>query len=169
MSNENPHGTSPCTITFETDIGASVTVTAALDAIHDLQRTLGRVGWTSVTIPPGGLYLPLDLEPHFDWHLIGARKATFGNDIRVLWRGQWYTRRELDERAPTKKLPHGMPRAIRYSRGARANDDDTNVETSEGGIRMVPLVTFKGTGGIAHKRHLLTPAARSELDTDEPY
>lgn len=133
MNEQNPHDTAPCTITFQTDIGARVTVTTTVADIHDLQRTLGRVGWTSVTIPPGGLYLPLDLEPHFDWSLIGAYKATFGKDTRVFFGGQWYTRREFEERAPTKKLPHGMPRAIRYSRGARATDDDANTETAASG------------------------------------
>jgi hypothetical protein len=169
MATENPHGKSPCTITFQTDIGASVTVTTTVDEVHDLQRTLGRAGWSSITLPPGGLYLPLELEPHFDWSLLGARKATFGDEVRVLFQGFWYTRRELEERAPSRKLPHGMPRAVRYSRGARPSEDDTVAENSEGGIRMVSLVTFKGPGSIAHKRHLLTPAARAELENGDVY
>ena len=62
-----------------------------------------------------------------------------------------------------------MPRAVRYSRGARPSEDDTVAESSEGGIRMVSLVTFKGPGSIAHKRHLLTPAARAELENGDVY
>lgn len=167
MPTDNPHKDAPATITFTTDLGASVTITTTLDTVHDIQRTLGRAGWTSITLPPGGLLLPLDIEPDFDWSLIGARKATFGDDTRVLWRGNWYTRRELEERPPSKKLPNGMPRAIRYSRGARTTDDDDTIETSEGGIRMITLATFRGPGA-QYKRHLLTPNARTNPDPD-PY
>lgn len=158
----NEHNDTPCTITFTTDIGANVQVQTTISEVHGVQRTMGRAGWTSVTIPPGGLQLPYDLEEDFDWSLIGARKVVFDDgDVRVNYRGEWYTRRELGEVAPTRKLPRGMPAAVKYSRGAKAYDDPAMVETAEGEIHMVPLAIFRGNGA-QFKGHLALPEKRSK-------
>src|SRR5690606_22795692 len=129
--------------------------------IQHYQRYLGRLGWTSVEIPPGGLQLPFAIAEDFDWALIGARKVKFDDDIKVFFKGEWYTRRVMDEVQPNKKLPKGMPPVVKYSRGARPHDDPRMIETTEGDIKMVPLAVFRG-GGEQFKLHLVTPEAREK-------
>lgn len=146
---------------FTTDLGAKVTLHIPVGHIQHYQRYLGRLGWTSVQIPPGGLQLPFAIEEDFDWALIGARKVKFEDDIKVFYKGEWYTRRVMDEVKPTKKLPKGLPPAVKYSRGAKPYDDSSMIEKTEGDIEMVPLAVFRG-GGEQFKLHLVLPEAREK-------
>ena len=83
-------------------------------------RRYGRQGWTSGEIPAGGLSLPLAMADNFDWTLIGARPYTSPDgEQAVIYKGQSYKRRELDE-VDTKKIK--LPRIVKYSRGARPTD-----------------------------------------------
>lgn len=148
-------------IEFATDIGAKVTLHIPVGHIQHYQRYLGKLGWTSVEIPPGGLQLPYAIEEDFDWALIGARKVVFDDDVKVFFKGEWYTRRILEEVKPGKKLPKGLPPAVKYSRGAKPYDDPRMIEKTEGDIEMVPLVVFRG-GGEQFKLHLVTPEARQK-------
>lgn len=95
-------------IEFTTDLGAKVTVDVEnASALLDTQRQYGRLGWTSGEIPSGGYQFPLENEPDFDWHLIGARKWTSpdGEDL-VIHKGHAYRRRELEAVDSRKmKLP----------------------------------------------------------------
>ena len=159
----DPVGAAPCSVTFTTDLGAEVTVSIPVSDIPRFQRSFATYGWTSVTIPVGGLFLPYAIEEDFDWTLLGARKVIFGEDTRVYFRGEWYTRRVLREVEPTRKLPRGLPPAIKYSRGSRPTDDPRFVEKADGDIGMVPLVTFRGAGEH-FKAHLVRPDTRHKYE-----
>ena len=83
-------------IEFTTDLGAKVTVDVEnASALLDTQRQYGRLGWTSGDIPSGGYQFPLENEPDFDWHLIGARKWTSpdGEEL-VIHKGHAYRDRK---------------------------------------------------------------------------
>ena len=109
-------------------------------------RRYGRQGWTSGELPAGGLSLPLAMADHFDWALIGARPYTNAEgEACVLYRGQSYKRRELDE-VDTKKLK--LPRIVKYSRGARPTDPLHLKEGEEGGVQYVTLISFRGAGRV---------------------
>lgn len=131
------------TITFTTDLGATVSVDVQ-DAEHVLeaQRTYGRLGWTSGPTPHGGHLFPLDNERDFDWALIGARKFTNSDgEEMVLHRGHAYRRREL-EAVDSKKLK--LPAAVKYSRGAKGTDPDHIREKADGEFEYVTLAIFRG-------------------------
>ena len=110
-------------IEFTTDLGAKVTVDVEnASALLDTQRQYGRLGWTSGDIPSGGYQFPLENEPDFDWHLIGARKWTSpdGEEL-VIHKGHAYRRREL-EAVDSRKMK--LPAAVKYSRGAKSTDPE---------------------------------------------
>ena len=112
-------------IEFTTDLGAKVTVDVEnASALLDTQRQYGRLGWTSGEIPSGGYQFPLENEPDFDWHLIGARKWTSpdGEEL-VIHKGHAYRRREL-EAVDSRKMK--LPAAVKYSRGAKSTDREPN-------------------------------------------
>ncbi|WP_261664435.1 single-stranded DNA-binding protein [Deinococcus sp. Marseille-Q6407] len=130
-------------IEFTTDLGAKVTVDVErADQVMDIQRHYGRLGWTSGEVPSGGYVFPLDNEPDFDWSLIGARPWTNPEgEVMVLHRGHAYRRREL-EAVDSRKLK--LPKAIKYSRGARPTDPEHLREKADGEIEYVTLAIFRG-------------------------
>ncbi len=150
-------------VEFTTDLGAKVTVEAKNpDEILELQRRYGKsMGWHSGDVPNGGYQFPLENEHDFDWALVGGR--TFKNDEgeQCVWcRGYVYKRREL-EAVNTKKMK--MPKAVKYSRGARPTDPDHIREKADGDIEYVSLAIFRGNGrreryALAKKESVLQPA-----------
>ena len=123
----------------------SVEVEDERDLLNVLRR-YGRQGWTSGELPAGGLSLPLAMADNFDWALIGARPYTNSDgEACVLYKGQSYKRRELDE-VDTKKLK--LPRIVKYSRGARPTDPLHLKEGEEGGVQYVTLISFRGAGRV---------------------
>lgn len=109
-------------------------------------RKYGRGGWTSGEIPAGGLVLPLAMADTFDWTLIGARAYTNAEgDHSVIYKGQNYKRRELDE-VDTKKIK--LPKIVKYSRGARPTDPMHLKEGEDSGVQYVTLVSFRGNGRV---------------------
>lgn len=126
-------------------LGTSLSVEVADEReLLGVLRRYGKNGWTSGELPPGGLVLPLVMADNFDWALIGARPYTNADgESSVLYRGQSYKRRELDE-VDTKKLK--LPRIVKYSRGARPTDPLHLKEGEEGGVQYVTLMTFRGNG-----------------------
>lgn len=128
-------------------LGTSISVD--IQDERDLLATLrrwGKSGWSSGEIPAGGLVLPLAMADSFDWTLIGARPYTNAEgEAAVMYRGQSYKRRELDE-VDTKKLK--LPKIVKYSRGARPTDPPHLKEGEEGGVQYVTLITFRGNGRV---------------------
>lgn len=123
----------------------SVEVPEERDLLSVLRR-YGRQGWTSGEIPAGGLSLPLAMADSFDWSLIGARAYTSADgEQAVIYKGQSYKRRELDE-VDTKKIK--LPRIVKYSRGARPTDPTHLKEGEEGGVQYVTLISFRGGGRV---------------------
>jgi hypothetical protein len=130
------------TMHFTTDLGAAVSVETTHDKVLECQRYFGRMGWTSGEVPPGGHQFPLDNEHNFDWALLGARPYTNSDgEACVYYRGNTYKRREL-EAVETRKMT--LPRAVKYSRGARPTDPEAIREKSDGEIEYVTLVVFRG-------------------------
>ena len=130
-------------IKFTTDLGAVVTVDASsVEEVVELQCRYGRMGWYSGEVPSGGFIFPLENESDFDWALIGGRKITTkeGDEV-VICRGYSYKRREL-EAVETKKLT--MPKAVKYSRGAKPTDALHLREKADGDIEYVTLAIFRG-------------------------
>ncbi|WP_425146178.1 single-stranded DNA-binding protein [Deinococcus sp.] len=135
----------------------SVEVVDERDLLTVLRR-YGRQGWTSGELPAGGLSLPLSMADSFDWSLIGARPYTNNDgEACVLYRGQSYKRRELDE-VDTKKLK--LPKLVKYSRGARPTDPPHLKEGEEGGVQYVTLISFRGAGRVIEA--YLDPNAKPE-------
>lgn len=130
-------------IEFTTDLGARVTVDVdSPEQLLDVQRRYGRLGWYSGEVPAGGYQFPLDNEPDFDWTLIGGRKfSTDDGEEAVYARGSVWKRRELDA-VDTRKLR--LPKAVKYSRGARPTDPEHLREKSDGEIEYVTLAMFRG-------------------------
>lgn len=128
---------------FTTDLGAKVTVEFEHpNQALDLQRQYGRLGWTSGEIPNGGYTFPLDNEPDFDWSLIGARPWTNPEgEVMIIHRGHAYRRREL-EAVDNRKMK--LPKAVKYSRGAKPTDPAHIREASDGEIQYVTLAIFRG-------------------------
>ena len=123
----------------------SVEVEDERDLLNVLRR-YGRQGWTSGELPAGGLSLPLAMADNFDWALIGARPYTNNDgEACVLYKGQSYKRRELEE-VDTKKLK--LPKLVKYSRGARPTDPLHLKEGEEGGVQYVTLISFRGAGRV---------------------
>lgn len=130
-------------IEFITDLGARVTVDVPrVEELLDIQRHYGRMGWTSGEVPAGGYVFPLDNEADFDWALIGARpwKNSEGETL-IMHRGAAYRRREL-EAVDSRKMK--LPKAIKYSRGARPTDPEHLREKGDGDIEYVTLAIFRG-------------------------
>ncbi|GHF92529.1 single-stranded DNA-binding protein DdrB [Deinococcus piscis] len=130
-------------IEFITDLGAKVTVDVERpEQVLDVQRHYGRLGWTSGEVPAGGFVFPLDNEPDFDWSLIGARAWTNPEgEVMILHRGHAYRRREL-EAVDSRKLK--LPKAVKYSRGAKPTDPEHLREKADGEIEYVTLAIFRG-------------------------
>lgn len=126
-------------------LGTSISVT--INDEKELLPTLrkyGRSGWSSGEMPAGGITLPLSMADTFDWSLIGARPYTNADgEQAVMYRGQSYKRRELEE-VNTKKM--SLPKIVKYSRGARPTDPAHLKEGEEGGVQYVTLITFRGVG-----------------------
>ena len=143
-------------IEFTTDLGARVTVDVETpEQLLDVQRRYGRLGWCSGDVPPGGFQFPLDNEPDFDWALLGGRKfSSDDGDEAVYCRGFVWKRREL-EAVETKKLR--LPKAVKYSRGARPTDPEHLREKSDGEIEYVTLAIFRG--GKRQERYAAPQAA----------
>jgi hypothetical protein len=133
------------TIHFTTNLGASVSIEVEnYREIMDVQRQLGKYGWTSGQIPPGGLRFPYDNETDFDWHLLGASYLMeINGDWGVFHRGEFYKRRDLPA-VDSKKMT--LPATIKYSRGAKPTDPPNIREGDEEGIQYVTLVQFRGKG-----------------------
>ncbi|ADV68403.1 single-stranded DNA-binding protein [Deinococcus maricopensis] len=128
-------------------LGTSISVDVQDDRdILNTLRKYGKGGWTSGDIPAGGLSLPLAMADNFDWTLIGARPYTNADgEQAVMYKGQSYKRRELDE-VDTKKLK--LPKIVKYSRGARPTDPPHLKEGEEGGVQYVTLISFRGNGKV---------------------
>lgn len=128
---------------FVTDLGANVTVTIDRpEQLLDVQRHYGSLGWTSGEVPSGGYLFPLDNEQDFDWSLIGARPWTNPEgEVMIMHRGHAYRRREL-EAVDSRKLK--LPKAVKYSRGAKPTDPAHIREKSDGEIEYVSLAMFRG-------------------------
>ncbi len=143
-------------IHFVTDLGARVTVDVdAPEQLLDVQRRYGRLGWTSGDVPAGGYQFPLENEADFDWCLLGARRFTTDDGDAVYCRGYVYKRREL-EAVDSKKLR--LPKAVKYSRGARPTDPEHLREKADGEIEYVTLAVFRG--GKRQERYASPQAAR---------
>ena len=130
-------------IEFLTDLGAKVKVDVeSPDKVLETQRKYGRLGWTSGEVPSGGYQFPLENSDDFDWSLIGARKWTSpeGEEM-VIHRGHAYRRREL-EAVDSRKMK--LPKAVKYSRGAKGTDPEHLREKGEGDIEYVTLAIFRG-------------------------
>jgi hypothetical protein len=126
-------------------------------------RQYGLQGWTSGSIPAGGLVLPLAMADTFDWALIGARAYTSPDgEQAVMYRGQSYKRRELDE-VDTKKVK--LPRIVKFSRGARPTDPAHLKEGDESGVQYVSLISFRGNGRVIEA--YLDPAQRTDQDQQQ--
>lgn len=151
-------------IEFITDLGAKVTVDAtSVEEVLELQRKFGRLGWYSGDVPMGGFQFPLDNESDFDWSLLGGRKFSNDDGEDCVWcRGHVYKRRDLEE-VNTKKMK--MPRAIKYSRGARPTDPEHIREKADGDIEYVSLAIFRG--GKRQERYSETHKRFSET-REEP-
>ena len=151
MSNVTLHLTDP--------LGIQFTVEVPEERMYETMRQWGAKGCTSGEIPPGGLRLPMANEADFDWRLIGARKFNLrdndGTEIpAVYYRGHVYKRRELDENKKFK-----LKKVIKYSRGAKATDEDRYKEGEEGGTQYVTLIVFAGENARKDER-FATPTAR---------
>jgi len=145
------------TLRLRDPIGIEFTVTVPEDKMYDAMRHYGAKGCTSGEVPPGGYRLPLANEEDFDWRLIGARKFMLednGERIPAVYhRGFVYKRRELE--ANTRR---NLKKIIKYSRGAKAIDDDRCVE-GEGDFRYVTLITFAGENALRDERYALPARA----------
>lgn len=137
---------------FHTPLGAEVWVPVAGEspqalsqAVLEMQRTLGELGWRGTTPPAGGFRFSLANEPDFDWRLLGGRRGTCtvdGEEREGVWHaGQFYTRREFE---PNPRMKLGA--AVKYSRGARHTDPPEVVEEGDGTFRYVTLAVFRGAG-----------------------
>lgn len=174
-------------IEFITDLGAKVTVDVERpEQLLDVQRHYGRLGWTSGEVPAGGFVFPLDNEQDFDWSLIGARAWTNPEgEVMILHRGHAYRRREL-EAVDSRKLK--LPKAVKYSRGAKPTDPEHLREKADGDIEYVTLAMFRGgkrqerfaapahAGGpqnhpaqSAPQRQPMRPAAPAPADAETPF
>lgn len=136
---------------FTTPLGASVSVATTIDKVLECQRFLGARGWTSGSVPVGGHIFPYGNESDFDWTLIGARTfADQDGEICVEHRGHVYKRRAFDA-VDTKKMK--MPKAIKYSRGAKPTDPAEIVERGDGDFSYVTLCIFRhGRRNEAYRR-----------------
>ncbi len=132
---------------FTGPLGTSISVGVQDDKeIFPTLRKYGRSGWSSGDIPAGGVTLPLAMADNFDWSLIGARHYTNAEgEQAVMYKGQSYKRRELDE-VDTKKVK--LPKIVKYSRGARPTDLPYLKEGEEGGVQYITLITFRGNGRV---------------------
>lgn len=144
-------------IHFITDLGARVTIeVSGPEELLAAQRQYGRLGWYSGEVPAGGFQFPLDNESDFDWSLIGGRKFTTAEGEEAVYcRGTVYKRREL-EAVDSRKLT--LPRAVKYSRGARPTDPPHLREKSDGEIEYVTLAIFRG--GKRQDRYALPGGAQ---------
>jgi hypothetical protein len=147
---------------LENQIGMrlSVDVESVDDAFAQMRR-FGALGWTSGELPDAGWVLPYEMHDRFDWRLIGARGYTVrgddGNDEhRVIYRGATYKRRELEG---IKKGGKELPKAVKYSRGAKASDAE-NAVAGDGDIKYRTLITFVGGGRALEE--LCVPRAGSD-------
>lgn len=146
-------------IEFTTDLGARVTVDVdSPEQLLEVQRRYGRLGWYSGEVPAGGYQFPLDNEADFDWALIGGRKfSTDDGEEAVYARGSVWKRRELDA-VDTRKLR--LPKAVKYSRGARPTDPEHLREKSDGEIEYVTLAMFRG--GKRQERYAVPGTATTQ-------
>lgn len=152
-------------VEFVTDLGAKVTVdVAGPEQLLDVQRHYGRLGWTSGEVPAGGYLFPLDNKADFDWSLIGARPWTNPEgEVMILHRGHAYRRREL-EAVDSRKLK--LPKAVKYSRGAKPTDPEHLREKADGEIEYVTLAIFRG--GKRQERFAVPAAHAARPASREP-
>jgi len=124
------------TIHLQGPLGEQLDVTVAHpDQILPTLRQYARRGYSSGTLPTGGLAQRLDAEHDFPWDVIGARAYVLPDGTpAVHYRGRTYRRREQQ---------HGDLHVVAYSRGANRHDDPLAV-TLDGPIKRVDLVRFVG-------------------------
>lgn len=146
------------TIQLTDPLGIEFTVTVPEEKLYDAMRHYGAKGYTSGTIPPGGLRLPMANEEDFDWRLIGARQFRYDENgeevIAVYHRGNVYKRRELPANPK-----FNLRRIIKYSRGARATDEEKYRE-GDGETQYVTLVVFAGENARKDERFATPKTAR---------
>ena len=120
-------------------------ITLHVEDAKQLYPTLskwGKLGYTSGSVPPGGYIFPLDNEVDFDWGLIGAREWTNPDgEVMIMHKGHAYRRREF-EAVDSRKMQ--LPKAVKYSRGAKPTDPEHLREKSDGEIEYVTLAIFRG-------------------------
>ena len=147
------------TLKLTDPLGIEFSVTVPEEKLYDTMRYWGAKGCTSGEIPPGGLRLPMANEEDFDWRLIGARKFTIkenGEEFTAVYhRGHVYKRRELEANPK-----FNMKRIIKYSRGAKATDEDRFRE-GEGETQYVTLVVFAGENSRKDERFAIPAMAKS--------
>jgi len=109
--------------------------------VATLQRYASK-GYSSGTLPPGGLVQALTAEENFPWGLIGARAYLLGDRTpAVQYQGRHYRRRESRE---------GDVVTVAYSRGANRHDDPL-VIVAIGALRYVDLLRFVGRVQQQHR------------------
>lgn len=102
--------------------------------VQELQR-YAKQGYSSGTLPPGGLVQNLSAEESFPWGVIGARAYELKDKTpAVQYQGRHYRRRELLD---------GGVLTVSYSRGANRHDDPLVIVTA-GALRYVDLIRFVG-------------------------
>ena len=98
-------------------------------------RRYAKMGYSSGTLPRGGLVQDLSAEETFPWGIIGARAYVMKDKTHaVQYQGRHYRRREtLNQNVLT----------VSYSRGANRHDDPLIIVTA-GALRYVDLIRFVG-------------------------
>ena len=135
------------TVELTNQVGMKITIKIkSLDQAYSLMRTYGANGWTSGSIPDGGIVLPYEMNKNFDWRLIGGSEWTNPEgEVGVIYKGNFYKRRELDA-VDTKKMKMGA--AVKYSRGAKPSDSPHLKEGEEGSVQYITLALFRGKGRV---------------------
>ena len=102
--------------------------------VSTLQR-YAKMGYSSGSLPTGGLVQALTAEETFPWGVIGARPYELKDKtLAVQYQGRHYRRRETQEDDVL---------SVAYSRGANRFDDPLAI-VMDGVIRRVDLIRFVG-------------------------
>lgn len=116
-------------------LGEKIDVEVEDDQLLATLQRYAKMGYSSGTLPPGGLVQALTAEETFPWAVIGARPYELKDKTpAVQYQGRHYRRREsLD----------GNLLSVSYSRGANRHDDPLVIVTA-GALRLVDLIRFVG-------------------------